>query len=80
VLLVEILKRLGVALLGSLDGFGFVKLVAWLPSFLWCSVGQVAFSGRILSDAANYLCVVRLAGHASNTKVISGCKISEPFY
>src|ERR1700752_4365259 len=80
VLLVEILKGLGIALLASLDGFGFVKLVALPPSFLWVSVGQVAFSGRIFSDAANYLCVVWLARLLASTKVISLCRISEPFY
>ncbi len=47
--IVKSLKSLGVALLGSFDGLGFVKVIRLpLPclSFLWSWVGQVAFSGR----------------------------------
>jgi len=46
-------------LLGPLNRLRFRKPIAWLLF----SVGQVAFSGRMLSDAANYLYVVMLAGH-----------------
>ncbi|SPF37872.1 hypothetical protein SBA1_190004 [Candidatus Sulfotelmatobacter kueseliae] len=80
VLIVESLEGFRIPLLGSLDGIGFVKLVALSLSFLWLSVGQVAFSGRTPTDAANYLYVVWLAGRGIGTKVISPFTISEPFY
>jgi hypothetical protein len=57
VLVVESLERFRVPLLRLSDGLGFVKFVAL--SLGW--VGQVAFSGRNWSDAANYLYVVWLA-------------------
>jgi len=45
---IKSLERFRVTLLGPLDRVGFVKLVALSLSWL----GQVAFSGRTLSDAA----------------------------
>jgi hypothetical protein len=42
VLIVKSLERLGVALFGSFDELGFVRIVALSLR----SVGQVAFSGR----------------------------------
>lgn len=53
-LIIESLERFCVSLLGSRDRLGFMKIVA----LSLCWVGQVAFSGRIVSDAANYLYVV----------------------
>jgi hypothetical protein len=46
--IVKRLERFRVTLLGPLDRIGFVKLSALSLSWL----GQVAFSGRTLSDAA----------------------------
>jgi hypothetical protein len=79
-LIVEILERMRVPLLGSLDGLGFVQFLACSPSLLWLSVGQVTFSGRTRSDAANYLYVVWLASRRAITEVITVCRISEYFY
>ena len=56
---IESLKRFSIALLGALNRLRFGKPVGFLVS----SVGQVAFPGRTLSDAANYLYVVLVAGH-----------------
>jgi hypothetical protein len=70
-LIVESFEGLRIALLGSFDGQGFIKLAARLLPLLWLSVGQAAFSGRTLSDAAKYLCVVWLAGGRVGTKVTS---------
>jgi hypothetical protein len=76
--LIKGLKRLGVSLLGPFNGFGLIEFACLSSSRL--IVGQAAFSGRIPSDAANYLCVVWLAGIAPSTSVISTFKISEHFY
>jgi hypothetical protein len=46
--IIKRLERFRVTLLGPLDRVGFVKLGALSLSWL----GQVAFSGRTLSDAA----------------------------
>jgi hypothetical protein len=78
--IIESLKGFRVALLGSFDSGGFVELVTLSLSFVWLPVGQVAFSGRNPSDAANYLYVVWLAGCRCSTKVISIFKIPEHFY
>ena len=67
---IECLEGFLTAFLGFLDGLGFAELAARLLSCLWLSVGQVAFSGRTPSDAANYLYVVWLAGGPLGTKVI----------
>jgi hypothetical protein len=48
VLVIERLKRLRVPVLGLLDSLGFVKVFTGLLSW----VGQAAFSGRNLWDAA----------------------------
>jgi hypothetical protein len=56
--------------LGPLDEFGFVRVVALSLRFFWVSDGQVAFSGRTSSDAANYLYVVWLAGRYCGPKVM----------
>jgi hypothetical protein len=79
-LIVESLESSGIALLGSFDSRSFVKLAVLSLSFVWFPVGQVAFSGRIPSDAANYLYVVWLAGRRGGTKVMSEFRISEAFY
>ncbi len=39
---VKSLERIGVSLLGPLDGSRFVELIWRSLSFLWLSVGQVA--------------------------------------
>jgi hypothetical protein len=46
VLIVECLKRLGVALLGALNELGFVRVSTLSLNLFWIPVGQVAFSGR----------------------------------
>jgi hypothetical protein len=56
---IESFKRFSIALLGALNGLRFGKPVG----FLILSVGQVAFPGRTLSDAAKYMCVVSVAAH-----------------
>jgi hypothetical protein len=53
---VQNLKGFCVSLLGKFDGSSFRE-----PFILLLSVGQVAFPGRTLSDAANYLFVVLVA-------------------
>jgi hypothetical protein len=73
---IKSLECIRIPLLGSFDGLRFVELVC-----LFCyPVGQVAFSGRNPSDAANYLYVVWLADNRSGTKVTPVFKIQEPFY
>jgi hypothetical protein len=76
---VQRLKCVGVTQLGSFNGPGFVELVASL-SISWLSVGQVAFSGRYQSDAANYLCVVWLASVVAYTKVTVAFIFADHFY
>jgi hypothetical protein len=76
---VQRLKRIRVSQLGSVNGPGFVKLFVSL-SIWWLSVGQVAFSGRYLSDAANYLYVVRLASVDRDTKVTVAFRFREQIY
>jgi hypothetical protein len=59
---VEVIQKLEsfrIPLLGLIYRLRFRKPIA----LLLFSVGQVAFSGRTLSDAAKYLYVVLLAGH-----------------
>jgi hypothetical protein len=56
---IEKLERFPIALLGTLNSLRFGKPVG----FLVLSVGQVAFPGRTLSDAAKYLYVVLVAAH-----------------
>ena len=60
---VQALEGLRVALLGLFDRLSFVEFVALSLS----GVGQVSFSGRTRSDAANYLYVVWLARGRSST-------------
>ena len=56
---IEKLESFCIALLGSFNRLRFGE-----PGALrLLSVGQVAFPGRMLSDAANYLYVVLVAGH-----------------
>jgi hypothetical protein len=74
---VQGLKRIRVSQLGSINGLGFVKLFV---SLSWLSVGQVAFSGRYLSDAANYLYVVWLASVVADTKVTVAFRFREHIY
>jgi len=52
------LERLRVALLGAINRFCF-RLPRAMP---WSWLGQVAFPGRIWSDAAKYVYVVLVAG------------------
>ena len=56
---IEKLESFSITLLGAFNGLRFGKPAG----FLVFSVGQVAFPGRILSDAAKYLYVVLVAGH-----------------
>jgi hypothetical protein len=56
---IEKLESFCIALLGSFNRLRFGE-----PGALrLLSVGQVAFPGRMLSDAANYLYVVLVAAH-----------------
>ena len=55
---IEKLESFSIALLGAFNCLRFGKPVG----FLVFSVGQVAFPGRTLSDAAKYLYVVLVAG------------------
>jgi hypothetical protein len=75
-LVVERLECFGIPFLRSVDGLGFIELVA----LSLCWVGQVAFSGRNPSDAAKYLYVVWLAVDRDGTKVTRISEILELFY
>jgi hypothetical protein len=55
---IEKLEGFSIALFGAFNRLRFGKPVG----FLILSVGQVAFPGRTLSDAAKYLYVVLVAG------------------
>jgi hypothetical protein len=76
---VKSLERIRVPLFGPFDGLRFVELVRRSLSIVWYSVGQVAYSGRNPSDAANYLYVVWLADNRRGTKVTPVFKIQEAF-
>jgi hypothetical protein len=76
VFIVKSLERKCIPVLGLLDKLGFVRVTGL--RLIW--VGQVAYSGRNPSDAANYLYVVWLAGSCDETCVISKFKFQEQFY
>jgi len=62
-----------ITLLGKFNGSSFRE-----PFTLLLSVGQVAFPGRTLSDAANYLFVVLVADRFGRTLALLPSRITNP--